>query len=282
MALACSVVIPTYNAAETLGEQLEALARQDGGISFEVIVADNGSTDDLARTVGRWSHALDVRLVDASARRGPSAARNIGAQAARSPLLLFCDADDVVSPSWVAALVDALQRAQFVGGPYLPFSTRSGIWLPSYATHGLPVAWDSWSYAFGGNFGVSGMTWTRLGGFDETLTGAEEIEFAWRARQLHVEPLFVAEAHVAYRVRNSLRGRLWHEYNSGRGTAMLAARVMPDRVPRRSWKSQLRHYLMLSSRFPLSLEGPRWTALLATLAFEAGGHSARRVSESTS
>ena len=278
MALACSVVIPTYNAAETLGEQLEALARQDGGISFEVIVADNGSTDDLARTVGRWSHALDVRLVDASARRRPSAATSALKPPGRRCFVLRCGR---VASASGARLWWTRFASQFVGGRF-SFSTGSGIWLPSYATHGLPVAWDSWSYAFGGNFGVSGMTWTRLGGFDETLTGAEEIEFAWRARQLHVEPLFVAEAHVAYRVRNSLRGRLWHEYNSGRGTAMLAARVMPDRVPRRSWKSQLRHYLMLSSRFPLSLEGPRWTALLATLAFEAGGHSARRVSESTS
>lgn len=276
MSVTCSVVIPTFNAAALLDDQLAALAGQEAAPVFDVIVADNGSSDDLAEVVARWSGTLDVRVVDASERRGPSAARNIGSRHSPAPLLLFCDADDIVAPRWVAELVAALRTHAFVGGPCRPFSTRAGIWLPQYADDTLPVAWDSWTYAFAGNFGVRADVWSALGGFDERLTGAEEIEFAWRAHQAGHQPVFVRDASLAYRVRPSLRGRLWHEYNSGRGTAMLAERLVPHLVRRRSWKSQARHVAILVMRFPRSLRGARWAAWAAILAYELGSADGRR------
>src|SRR6476469_9044416 len=151
MSFKCSVVIPTFNAASMLDEQLAALAAQDGDVDFEVIVADNGSTDDLPGVVERWSDTLDVRTVDASARRGPSAARNIGATASTAPLLLFCDADDIATSNWVSSLAAALKEHPFVGGPYHPFAIRDGIWLPTFETATLPTVWDDLSYTFGGN-----------------------------------------------------------------------------------------------------------------------------------
>lgn len=279
MPFACSVVIPAYNAAAVLSQQLSALADQVDAPQFEVIVADNGSSDDLAGVVSLWSPKLDVRIVDASARRGPSAARNVGATSSTAPLLLFCDADDIVAPRWVAELVAALGAHTFVGGPCRPFSTRPGIWLPQYADDALPVAWDSWTYAFAGNFGIRADVWSALGGFDERLTGAEEIEFAWRADRAGHQPVFVPAASLAYRVRPGLRGRLWHEYNSGRGTAMLADRLVPHLVTRRSWKSQTRHVAILVMRFPRSLRGARWAAWAAILAYEMGTTAGRRVND---
>ena len=279
MSVACSVVIPTYNAEETLGEQLAALAAQECDTPFEVIVADNGSTDASGVIAKQWSGALDLRVVDASGRRGPSAARNIGVQDAQAPLLLFCDADDVVSLRWVHNLTVALKTHEFVGGPCQPFAMRSGVWLPDYDLSKSPVAWDAWAYAFAGNFGITAAAWHRVGGFDESLTGAEEIEFAWRALSMGIKPAFVLDALIAYRARTSLRGRLWHEYNSGRGTAQLAVRLVPAEVPTRSWRSQLRHNAMLVSRLPLSVDGGRWAAWAAVLAFEAGSSAGRRSSK---
>ena len=280
MSFECSVVIPAYNAAAMLDEQLAALSVQEGNVEFEVIVADNGSTDDLQRVVERWSDSLDVRTVDASARRGPSAARNIGARASRAPMLLFCDADDIARPAWVSSLTTALADHPFVGGPYHPFAIRDGIWLPTFETATLPTAWDDLTYTFGGNFAVRAEAWDILGGFDETLTGAEEIEFAWRARAAGIVPTFVRDAVMDYRIRPSLKGRLWHEYNSGRGTTLLAMRVRPELVPARSWKGQVRHVALLAARFPRSLSGPRWAVWAAALAFDAGVRRALRESRS--
>ena len=91
-----SIIIPCRNAARTIEETLQALADQKWPAAWEVIVADNGSTDNLARVVAKYTLRIPhLRLVDASARRGASYARNIGVNAATGEYILFCDADDV-------------------------------------------------------------------------------------------------------------------------------------------------------------------------------------------
>jgi glycosyltransferase involved in cell wall biosynthesis len=73
-----SVVIPAYNAMDHIGEQLNALSSQDYDGAFEVVVADNGSTDGLAHFITNHpsTDTLSLRLVDASAGRGGGYARN--------------------------------------------------------------------------------------------------------------------------------------------------------------------------------------------------------------
>ena len=85
-----SVVIACYNAARTIGGQLESLARQEWSEPWEVIVADNGSTDGSAAIAEQYRSRLpSLRVVDASARRGQAYARNVGAKAARGVALAF-------------------------------------------------------------------------------------------------------------------------------------------------------------------------------------------------
>jgi rSAM/selenodomain-associated transferase 2 len=112
---AISVVIPTLNAAETLGPQLSALCASD--IIKEVIMADGGSCDEtivLARAVGS-------RIVEAMRGRGTQLAA--GAAAAEGDWLLFLHADCRLDPSWEAAVrafIDAPQ-ASFRAG-YFDFA----------------------------------------------------------------------------------------------------------------------------------------------------------------
>ena len=96
--VAVSVVIPARNAARTLDAQLQALAAQRFPAEWEVLVSDNGSTDATRAVAVEWAGRIPLlRVIDASARPGASAARNLGAAAAHGELLLFCDADDVVA-----------------------------------------------------------------------------------------------------------------------------------------------------------------------------------------
>ena len=113
-----SVVVPAFNAAATIGAQLDALQRQHWDAPWEVIVADNGSTDNTAALVAQRA-ATDgrIRLVDASDARGAAHARNRAVAAARGSVIAFCDADDVVGAGWVAAMGSALKRTPFVTGP---------------------------------------------------------------------------------------------------------------------------------------------------------------------
>lgn len=181
-----SVIIAAYNEEATLGAQLKALSHEDSAHPFEILVCDNGSTDGTAALVRQMAGSLpELRLVDASARRGPAAARNIGAAAARGKLLLFCDADDVIAPGWVNALCDAAANADLVAG------TLEGRLLNR--DHRAAVSWEvsseitvAWwpRYPAGAtsNMAVRTSVFHAVGGFDEPLRTGEDIDLCWRVQ----------------------------------------------------------------------------------------------------
>ncbi|MAY66430.1 MAG: glycosyl transferase family 2 [Rhodospirillaceae bacterium] len=87
-----SIVIPTLNAAADLGRTLDSLS--GGGIDFEVIIADGGSTDATQRI----ARAFGAKIVAAPRGRGPQLAA--GAAAAAAPWLLFLHADSALQRGW--------------------------------------------------------------------------------------------------------------------------------------------------------------------------------------
>lgn len=92
-----SVIVPAYNAADTLPACIEALLRQSvPREDYEVIVVDDGSTDATAQVADRPG-VIAVR----QPHRGPAAARNTGIQVALGRVLLFTDADCVPAPNWI-------------------------------------------------------------------------------------------------------------------------------------------------------------------------------------
>ena len=105
------------NAASTLPEQLDALVAQSYSGAWEVVLADNGSTDG-ADTLGlAWADRLPaLSVIDVPATRGASYARNVGAREAKGDFLLFCDADDVATSGWVEAMAEAAVHADLAGG----------------------------------------------------------------------------------------------------------------------------------------------------------------------
>ena len=103
-----SVIIPAYNASASVSKQLDALSKQALAPTFEVVLADNGSTDGTPTVASAYTDALNIKVVDASATRGASHARNVGARAAAASRLAFVDADDIVDPRWLSNLFHAL------------------------------------------------------------------------------------------------------------------------------------------------------------------------------
>lgn len=113
--VAVSVVIPHLDQPEALRLCLESLARQSVlPDAFEVIVADNGSSDEGALALALASFPA-ARLVVEPA-RGAANARNAALRIARGEVIAFIDADCVADPSWIEAGVAALARADLCGG----------------------------------------------------------------------------------------------------------------------------------------------------------------------
>lgn len=271
----CSVVIPTYNAAHVIGEQLTALAAQVDAPSFEVVIADNASTDDLAEVIESWSDRLPhLRLVDASRGRGVSVARNIGIEAARTGRILICDADDVVAPGWVKAFHEALDESPLASGPAetVTLSGPSAGWVPiDQLSAGLYETWGGRTYGLGGNTAMRREVWEAVGGYDEDYpAGAEEIDFAWRAWDLGHRFTYVPDALLHYRIRTDLRGVLRQQYNSGRGTATLYAKFRPAEVVPKSVPRRIHHDLLLLKQFPWRGTADQRRMWLTLMAFEAG------------
>jgi GT2 family glycosyltransferase len=117
------VVVPTRDRPDQLRACLAALEAQTA-TSFEVVVVDDGSQRPAAvgEAIATAPHARLVR----GAGRGPAAARNLGAAAARAPVVCFTDDDCRPEPGWVAALTARLGEAtQAVAGPTLVDASAS-------------------------------------------------------------------------------------------------------------------------------------------------------------
>jgi len=186
-----SVVIPTFNSRDVLRRTIEALTQQTlPHDAYEVVIADDGSTDGTAEMVADAARGpVAVRYV-AQPNRGRSAARNLGARTARGRILLFIDAD-----IWAASTLLAAHHAHYppavrrlgVQGRSLthpdarvtPFMRAREITpdLSVRRRHALaPV------HIITRNFSVLRSEFEAIGGFDEGFTGYgwEDIELAMR------------------------------------------------------------------------------------------------------
>jgi len=202
-----SVIVPVRNGMPWLEEQLHALADQRCSEPWEVVVADNGSTDETRSVVERWAKRAPVfRLVDASKVKGPGAARNVGVREARGELLAFCDADDIVQPGWLASHLAALASADFVGGAY-DYWSLNGLVAPSPPTPSVPSAVSQFGFlpaVMSGNLAVRRDVFEEAGGFAEDLMTGEDIDLSWRIQIRGHRCVINTDAVVSRRDRNSL------------------------------------------------------------------------------
>ena len=104
-----SVIVPAFNASGFIDRCLKSILNQSG-VSLEVIVVDDGSTDDTVEKVEKHSHGSQRVTVLTGPNEGPARARNRGIGAARGKYITFADADDEVLAGAYATLVDSLER----------------------------------------------------------------------------------------------------------------------------------------------------------------------------
>jgi glycosyltransferase involved in cell wall biosynthesis len=203
--LRISVVIPTYNHGTFVRHALASVLGQTVPAS-EVIVVDDGSTDDTAAVLRTYDNGR-VRVIR-QANRGVAAARNAGAATATGDLVAFLDSDDV----WMPAKLES-QVSRFVAAPELGL-VHCGLdevdgrdRLIRRRLDGMEgwVAEEMLLFRRGVIFGagstamVSSVAFRAVGGFDERLSTAADWDFCYRiARRYPIG--FVKEALVRYRL----------------------------------------------------------------------------------
>ena len=181
-----TVIIPVRNGMPFLTVQLESLANQNYADSWQLVIADNGSTDGTRAEAQRFADRLPMSIVDACDAVGVAAVRNRGAELATGRSILFCDADDEADPGWLSAMAAALQSAQLVGGA-LEFERLNGSvargsgWVSSFDLQG---PWRYLPTVIGCNVGIDAQAFRAVGGFDVHFRGvAEDNDLSWRLQR---------------------------------------------------------------------------------------------------
>ncbi len=201
---AVSVVIPTFDRADFLPAALDSVLAQEG-VPLEVIVVDDGSTDETASVLQRYGDRI-VSLRQPNS--GPAIARNRGIAVARGEWVAFLDSDDMWEPGALRRLLDAATanpdaglitlRGRVVTSDGRP--TQRIIGKQSPGTEFTPQSFlerDS-----GGVLTpmVRRHLLLEVGGYDETLATAEDcdlwLRLSFRTRMLLVdEPLLLRRVH---------------------------------------------------------------------------------------
>jgi len=202
MALKVSVIVPTFNRADLIAQSLESILNQSHRPA-EVIVVDDGSTDQTQAVVQRFANSVKYLRIENS---GPTRARNVGVEASGSEWIAFCDSDDLWHPEKLAAQVHICEKMPDLQYCFTNFKTvADGAWsVETKFDTSPPGYWDMPRRELGnGSFAVTVSMFDRLlchqpifpstvlikralidrvGGWDEALGRllSEDLEFTLR------------------------------------------------------------------------------------------------------
>ena len=220
-----SVIVCTYNGSRTIRDCLDGLANLHYP-NFEIIVVDDGSTDDTAAVAGEY----DVRLIRQE-NQGLAAARNAGLEAASGEIVAYVDDDAYPDPYWLHYLVDALLTSTHVavGGPNLPPSGDGAVAecvanAPGGPTHVLLSDREA-EHIPGCNMAFRREALRAIGGFDPQFRVAgDDVDVCWQLQKRGWTLGFSPAAVVWHHRRRSVRAYWRQQRGYGRAEALLEAK----------------------------------------------------------
>ncbi len=269
--LCCTVIIPVYNGERSILRCLDALVQQTIPVDqFEVIVVDDGSTDATLALVETWlsTHALLHWRVIHQPNAGPASARNTGAAAAKSDLLLFTDGDCAPVPHWAESLLAVFQTAQIAGakGTYL---TDQRQLVPRFVQSEYEDRYDRMAGQDRIDFidtysaAYRRSIFLENGGFDPLLKINEDQELSFRLAAKGYHLVFVPTAQVRHIHDESIADYFHRKFSIGFWKSLLT-RWHPERVVQDSHTPQVLKIQMLLwaamiGLLPVALVGVWWT-----------------------
>ncbi len=207
-----SIVVPVHDGGRVFELCLEALGRSSFD-AYELIVVDDGSSDDSAAIAAR----AGATVLETGGRRGPGRARNLGAEAAAGRYLLFLDADCEVEPATLERLAEALRSDPELAAAFGSYDDRpvSSTFLSQYKN--LQHHWvhqngrEEASTFWAGCGAVNRRVFLDLGGFDAERyrrPSIEDIELGYRLRAHGHRIRLAKDVRVKHHKRWSFAGLL--------------------------------------------------------------------------
>lgn len=196
--MTATVCVSTFNRAARLTRLLEALAAQDTD-AFDVVVYDDGSTDETGEVLRQWQQWLPLTALTGRVNAGPARGRNQAWQAATGSVILFTDDDCRPAPGWVRAHLAVHQPRRVVVGRTAP-EPHQAMGPFSRTVEVTDARW----------FQTCNVSYPRellveVGGFDARFRRAagEDTDLGLRALAAGAEPFFAQQALVHHEVRPS-------------------------------------------------------------------------------
>ncbi len=204
-----SVVIPTRNRADLLERLLRSVAasRVSPGITWELVVCDNGSTDATRRVVSEMAAAMPVRVRYVhEPRPGLSVARNTAIRAAAGRVIAFTDDDCVIPETWVEAMwreFDADPDLAMLAGRVEPLTPADGIGGTKHFSRRMTVSLAGFATGriAGCNMAIRRSAIARVGWFDVdlgagALGGSEDSDYLYRVLRKQLKAVLAPEVVV--------------------------------------------------------------------------------------
>ncbi len=217
-----SVVVCTHNGSRNIGHCCEELAKLDYP-DYEVIVVDDGSTDETAAIARRH----DVKLIQTE-NHGLSSARNVGADVASGEIVAYIDDDAWPDPHWLSYLAMAFASDDYagVGGPNIAPPSDGGVADAVANAPGGPIhvllTDDVAEHIPGCNMAFRRSVLQAVGGFDPSFRVAgDDVDICWRIQARGWKLGFTPAAVVWHRRRSSTRAYLKQQWGYGKAEAML-------------------------------------------------------------
>jgi len=258
-----SIIIPTFNGASRIGNCLNALLKQTAGRDVEILVVNDGSTDNTAEVVGAFS---GVRLIT-QRNTGPAAARNRGALEARGTLLLFTDDDCVPMPDWLDAMITPFDDPEVVGarGVYRTHQKRLAarfVQIEYEDRYRLMANLDCIDFIDTYSAAFCRDRFLEMAGYDSSfpVACAEDVELSYRM-SAHGWKMKFAPAAIVYHTHPDTLARYLQKKYKFAFWRVLAVRKNPSKAVKDSHTPQLMKLQLLFA-----------PALLAAAAFDLAVH----------
>jgi glycosyltransferase involved in cell wall biosynthesis len=221
-----SIVVPVYNGAQTIGRCIESLLnlnQPDDG--YEIIVVENGSTDNTTEVVKKYP----VRLMH-SQQRGPAAARNLGITNSKGHIIAFTDADCIAHPDWLLELIKPYEDPLIVGagGAIHAYQHSERNMVERFSEDRAPlINFVSGEHEFLPHLYTANASYRldalkRVGGFNTDLVTGEDVDLAWRMQlQTGLKVCYAPEAIIYHHHRTTTAGLARQYRNYGFGEIVL-------------------------------------------------------------